>query len=100
MKRDFDTLSQAMNTLREEGFIENFNLKQNCIECRNGAYKIFNDEFEIVEYYRFEGMSDPGDSSILYAISSDKYNLKGQLVNGYGIYSEAATDKMLEKFKI
>lgn len=100
MKRDFDTLSQAMNALREEGYIENFNLKQDCIECRNGAYKIFHDEFEVDEYYRFEGMSDPGDSSILYVISSDKYKLKGQLVNGYGIYSEDATDKMLERFKI
>jgi len=100
MKRDFDTLSQAMNVLRDEGYVEDFNLKQNCLECRNGEYKIFHDEFKVDEYYRFEGMSDPGDSSILYAISSDKYKLKGQLVNGYGIYSESITDKMLDKLKI
>ncbi|WP_268223382.1 phosphoribosylpyrophosphate synthetase [Sinomicrobium oceani] len=100
MNRDFDTLSQAMNVLREEGYVEDFNLKQNCIECRNGEYKIFHDEFEVDEYFRFEGMSDPGDSSILYAISSDKYKLKGQLVNGYGIYSESITDEMLEKIKV
>ncbi|SFW55070.1 hypothetical protein SAMN02927921_02285 [Sinomicrobium oceani] len=100
MNRDFDTLSQAMNALREEGYVEDFNLKQNCIECRNGEYKIFHDEFEVDEYFRFEGMSDPGDSSILYAISSDKYKLKGQLVNGYGIYSESITDEMLEKIKV
>lgn len=100
MKNDFDTLSQAMNTLREEGYVEDFNLKQNCLECRNGEYKVFHDEFKVDEYYRFEGMSDPGDSSILYAISSDKYKLKGQLVNGYGIYSESITDEMLDKLKI
>ncbi|MGS2737933.1 phosphoribosylpyrophosphate synthetase [Sinomicrobium sp. M5D2P17] len=100
MNRDFDTLSQAMNVLREEGYVEDFNLKQNCLECRNGEYKIFHNEFEVDEYFRFEGMSDPGDSSILYAISSDKYKLKGQLVNGYGIYSESITDEMLEKIKV
>ncbi|MGS2762996.1 phosphoribosylpyrophosphate synthetase [Sinomicrobium sp. M5D2P9] len=100
MKRDFDTLSQAMNVLRDEGYVEDFNLKQNCLECRNGEYKVFHDEFKIDEYYRFEGMSDPGDSSILYAISSDKYKLKGQLVNGYGIYSESITDEMLDKLKV
>lgn len=88
MKRDFDTLSQAMNVLRDEGYVEDFNLKQNCLECRNGEYKVFHDEFKVDEYYRFEGMSDPGDSRILYAISSDKHKLKGQLVNGYGIYSD------------
>lgn len=100
MNRDFNTLSQAMNVLRKEGYVEDFNLKQNCLECRNGEYKIFHDEFEVDEYLRFEGMSDPGDSSILYAISSDKYKLKGQLVNGYGIYSESITDEMLEKIKV
>lgn len=100
LNRDFDTLSEAMNVLREEGYSEDFNLKQNCLECRNGAFKIFHDEFEVDEYHRFEGMSDPGDASILYAISSDKYDLKGQLVNGYGIYSEDLTDDMLNKLKI
>lgn len=100
MNRDFDTLSQAMNTLREEGYVEDFNLKRNCIECRNGAYQIFHDEFKVDEYYRFEGMSDPGDASILYAISSDKYKLKGQLVNGYGIYSDSITDEMLVKLRV
>ncbi|MBW8243676.1 phosphoribosylpyrophosphate synthetase [Muricauda oceani] len=100
MNRDFDTLSQAMNVLRDEGYVEDFNLKQNCLECRNGEYKVFHDEFKVDEYYRFEGMSDPGDSSVLYAISSDKYKLKGQLVNGYGIYSESITDEMLNKLKV
>ncbi len=100
MKRNFDTLSQAMSILREEGYVEDFNLKQNCIECRNGEYKIFHDEFKIDEYFRFEEMSDPADSSILYAISSARYKLKGQLINGYGIYSVDITDKMLESLKV
>ena len=98
--RDFETLSQAMNALREEGYVEDFNMKQNCLECRNGEYKVFARDFEIDEYFRFEGMSDPDDNSILYAISSKKYGLKGQLVNGYGIYSEEITDEMLEKLRI
>lgn len=97
--KDFDTLSQAMNALREEGYVEDFNLKQNCLECRNGEYKVFHNEFEIDAFFRFEGMSDPGDESILYAISSKKYQLKGQLVNGYGIYTEAITNEMLDKLK-
>lgn len=100
MRRDFDTLSQAMNALREKGYVEDFNIRHNCIECRNGVFKLFQEDFEIDEYFRFEGMSDPGDSSILYAISSKKYNLKGQLINGYGIYSENITDQLLKKLKI
>lgn len=95
----FDTLVEAINELKKQGYTEDFNLQQNCIECRNGEYTIFQNEFEIDKFFRFEGESNPDDSSILYAISSDKYNLKGILVNGYGIYSEDMADEMVEKLK-
>lgn len=98
--QEIDNLVDGINELRKEGYVEDFNLKQNCIECRNGEYKIFHDEFEIDNFFRFEGDTDPGNSSILYAISSPKYKLKGVLVNGYGIYSEEVTNEMLNKLNI
>lgn len=49
--------------------------------------------------HRFDVDTDPGDQSVLYAISSNKYNLKGVLVNGYGIYTEPISDEMLEKLR-
>lgn len=94
------TLSQTMNELRKEGYVEDFNLQQNCLECRNGQYKIFAEEFKVDKFFRFEGESNPSDSAILYAISSDKHQLKGVLVNAYGIYSESVTDEMLEKLDL
>jgi hypothetical protein len=97
---NYETLTEAINGLKEQGYKEDFNLKQNCIECRNGEYKIFHDEFQIDKYFRFEGQSDPADESILYAISSDKYHLKGILVNGYGISSESITNEMLTKLRM
>lgn len=95
-----NTLSETMNELRKEGYTEDFNLHQNCLECRNGEFKVFADEFKVDKYFRFEGASNPSDAAILYAISSDKKNLKGVLVNAYGIYSEPLTDEMLEKLEI
>jgi hypothetical protein len=94
------TLSGTMNELRKEGYVEDFNLQQNCLECRHGQFKVFADEFKIDKFFRFEGQSNPSDSAILYAISSDKHNLKGVLVNAYGIYSETITDEMLEKLEM
>jgi len=94
------TLSQTMNELRKEGYVEDFNLKQNCLECRNGQYKVFAEEFKVDKFFRFEGESNPSDSAILYAISSDKHQLKGVLVNAYGIYSDPLTDEMLQKLDI
>jgi hypothetical protein len=94
------TLSETMNELRKEGYTEDFNLQQNCLECRNGEFKVFADEFKVDKFFRFEGASNPSDSSILYAISSTSKNVKGVLVNAYGIYSEPVTDEMLEKLDI
>ena len=96
----YSTLSETINALRSQGYTEDFNLRQNCLECRNGAFRVFAGEFKVDQYFRFEGASNPDDEAILYAISSDSNHLKGLLVNGYGIYSEPLTDEMLEQLEI
>lgn len=96
----YSTLLEAINGLKAEGYTEDFNLQQQCIECRSGQYKIFHDEFVVDKFYRFDNSSDAADQSIIYAISSDKYGLKGILINSYGIYSEPVTDEMLNKLRI
>ena len=98
--KQYSNLVEAINGLREEGYVEDFNLQQHCIECRNGQFKIFHDEFVVDKYFRFDVGSDAADQSIIYAISSDKYKLKGILINAYGIYSEPVTDEMLDKLSI
>ena len=90
------TLSEVTNILYERGYTIDFNLKGNCLECSGNLLKVFPGEFIVDKHYRFEGPSDPGDEAIVYAISSEKYNLKGVLVNGYGISSESFTDEMIK----
>ncbi|MFD2035391.1 phosphoribosylpyrophosphate synthetase [Belliella marina] len=98
--KSYDNLIEALTDLNMEGYLEDFNLKQNCIECRNGEYRIFHDEFIIDKFFRFEDEdSSPDNSSILFAISSAKYKLKGILINSFGIYSNDITDEMLNKLK-
>ena len=93
----YETLSEAMKALKTQGYIEDFNLKQNCIECKQGDYKLLHDEFVIDKSFRFDVDEDPSDQSVLYAISSKKHGIKGVLVTGYGIYSDPITNELLEK---
>ncbi|HXH17655.1 MAG TPA: hypothetical protein VNJ07_01125 [Chitinophagales bacterium] len=93
------TLSETLKELKAKGYTEDFNLKADCIDCRSGQLKIFPSDFHIDKYFRFEGQTDPADGAILYAISSEKHNVKGVLVNAYGVYSDALTDEMLTKLK-
>ena len=58
-----------------------------------------NTEFEIDETYRFEGETDPGDEMIVFAISSKKHNIKGVVINAYGVYSDSSTSKIVERLK-
>lgn len=96
----YSTLSGTMNELRKQGYVKDFNLQQNCLECHNGEFKLLDDEFKVDKFFRFEGESNPSDSAILYAISSDSRNVKGLLVNAYGIYSEPLADKMVKKLEM
>jgi hypothetical protein len=96
----YGTLSETMNELRRQGYTEDFNLQQNCLECRNGQFKVFADEFKVDKYYRFEGASNPSDAAILYAISSNDEKVKGLLVNAYGIYSHPITDEMIARLDV
>ena len=98
--KHYSNLIEAINGLRQEGYTEDFNLQQHCLECRNGQYQVFHDEFVVDKYYRFDVSSDAADQSIIYAISSEKHGLKGVLINGYGIYTEPVTNEMLQKLRI
>jgi hypothetical protein len=93
----YDTLLQAIEALRQQGYTEDFNLQANCLDCRDATLQLHPHEFEIDKVFRFYGLSDVDDESILYAISSDKYDVKGILVNGYGVSSDALTEAMVEK---
>ncbi len=93
----YDTVTSAINGLRERGFTEDFNLQENCLICN--AQKFNPVEFAIKEVYRFEGDSDPGDEAVVYGIESNN-GMKGVLVNGYGYQSETMSDRIAKKLRM
>lgn len=93
----YDSPSQAINDLKQRGYTEDFNLKDNCLVCNDKQFK--SEEYEIKEVYRFEGDSDPGDEAIVLGIESTN-GIKGILVNGYGYSSEPMTDEIERKLKM
>ncbi|HLD54592.1 MAG TPA: hemerythrin domain-containing protein [Sediminibacterium sp.] len=98
---NYDTVSEALNDLAKRGFTHDFNIHEDadCLICTNTMTQLSPEEFEIVETYRFEGDTDPADEMIVFAISSIKHNLKGTLLNAYGIYADGATSKIVAKLE-
>jgi len=97
--KTYDTLSNAILDLQKRGYTEDFNLKSDCIECKALDYTMYAEQFEVDEMYRFEGDSNPDDSSILFAISSDTFKLKGLLVDAYGAYATPLNTEMIQKLR-
>lgn len=94
----YDTMIEAIAGLKEKGYTYDFNMLSNGLEGKvEGETMVLSPkQFDIVEVHRFEGMSNPSDNSILYAIESEG-GLKGTLVSAYGVYADAMSSEMIEK---
>jgi hypothetical protein len=67
-----------------------------CVECKKPVFELPANEFVIDEIHRFEGMTDPGDESIVFAISSIRTNVKGLVVNAFGADFGFRSSKLVE----
>ncbi len=94
-----DTLVARLNQLKANGYTFDFNLTAQALEVMHEDGKkitLSPSEFKIVNFYRFEGMSNPSDSSILYVIESES-GLKGTMLSSYGVYADALSNEMIKK---
>lgn len=95
----YDTVSEAVNDLKKRGYTIDFNKEYDCITCSRQVITLQPEEFEIAEFHRFEGDSDPADEAVVYAIESN-HGHKGLLVDGFGPSSETASEAMVEKLAV
>nr|WP_294899848.1 phosphoribosylpyrophosphate synthetase [uncultured Pedobacter sp.] len=95
----YETLSEAMNKLKEKGFNYEFDFKDAHLCCATDNREYGSDELKIVEIHRFEGITDPEDSSILYAVESND-GAKGLVVDAYGMYADAEKTKFMSSVEI
>ncbi|GAB3040646.1 phosphoribosylpyrophosphate synthetase [Spirosoma pulveris] len=94
----YDTVTEALEGLRKQGFTQDYNLKPDHLHCQPDNIELRPADFDVVDVYRFEGATDPGDEMVLYAIEAKNGN-KGTLVDAYGTYAEAVTPEMAEKLR-
>ena|SRR5690554_1073582 len=97
-KQNYDTLSQAINALKDRGFDKDVEIIDES-NIRIGDKKFEDKDIEIKEFHRFEGMSNPADMSIVYAISS-KSGEKGLLADAYGADASVKIAKFLKNVSI
>jgi hypothetical protein len=96
----YDTITEGLADLKARGYTIDFNLAFDRLMCRETGIFLYPSDFEITEFYRFEGDTDPGDENTLYALQSKDGNIKGVLLQAYGVYSEDMDPDLLKKLTI
>lgn len=97
-KEELTTLVKLENRLTSEGFTRNFRVADGRLHTFDSdsekSYGV--EEVRIVNFYRFEGETDPDDMSILYAIECND-GTKGTISNSYGPKADSDVDEFLKE---
>lgn len=90
------TLSQILEKLRLKKMDNEFRLEDGCFTAGKGK-KYNPEDLTIIKTFRFEGESNPSDSSILYIIEA-KDGLIGYSLDAYGVYSNHEDEEGYDNF--
>jgi hypothetical protein len=93
------SLTSCETHVRTLGYTEDFQVDKNGLTTYSNKAKVYQpQEVKIVNFYRFEGVSDPGDNTILYVIETND-GVKGTLTDGYGPYASDDVSKFIVKIE-
>jgi hypothetical protein len=97
-KNNLKTMSEVMNDLEKKGFTHNFRIVGNRMISNETKNAFSPEDVYLIHQYRFEGESNPGDSSILYALSTANGE-KGMVINSYGVDADLNTSDFLDRIE-
>lgn len=81
------SLASCLNRIIKDGYTDDFSIQENLLRSMNTNRSYLAQQVKIVNFFRFEGYSDPTDNSILYVVETEDGN-KGTLIDAYGVYSD------------
>jgi hypothetical protein len=93
------TLMDTMAELARSGFVEHFGVRGDELQSFDSGRTFAADQVVIREYHRFEGVSDPDDMAIVYAIEGEG-GARGTLVDAFGAYSDPTVTAFVDRVAI
>lgn len=90
------TLVETLNDLKRQGYKSDFFVEGTHLRSSISGNMYTPQDIQIVESYRFEGESNPADSSIMYVIEA-KTGEKGTIINTYGAKFDEQIDQYIKE---
>ena len=87
--------ADALEALRTRGFTASFVPGDGTLHLTGGTRAYRPDELAVRAYQRFEGVSDPDDMSIVYAIET-RDGVRGTLVDAFGVYASPTVTAVMD----
>ena len=92
------SLANCLNKIIADGYTETFRVTEAGLQALSNENIYCPGQVTVVNFFRFEGSSDPDDSAILYVIeTSDGSN--GTLIDAYGIYNDTRTTSFFQQIE-
>jgi len=82
-----NTLTSLVNKVVKDGYTDSFKVTREGLLSQAKSKYYRPAEVKVINFYRFEGESDPADMSILYVIETAD-GLKGTLIDAFGPYAD------------
>lgn len=80
--------TSCLEKIQQKGYTEQFRAEGSTLYCFDNQTAYRPDDVSVINFYRFEGISDPDDMSIIYVIETTD-GQKGTLIDAFGIYADA-----------
>ena len=93
---EMKTMVSMLDHLIVKGYTEDYKVNNLGLLALKQSKVYQPDQVKIANFYRFEGLSDPADESILYAIETDDGG-KGTLVDSFGPESDPQVETFIKK---
>lgn len=91
-----NTMTEVVNKVVKMGYVDNFKVTPRGLYSLAKSRYYRPEQVKIINFYRFEGQSDPSDNSILYVIETAD-GLKGTLTDAYGAYADASVNTFIKE---
>ena len=88
------TVAGALEQFRDRGYRQGMTIRAGQLRVDGTERTYRPDEVVVRDYWRFEGVSDPGDESVVYAIETSD-GAKGTLVDAYNAYADPSIGEFL-----
>lgn len=96
-KVELTSMTRVLTKVKKEGYkLDFFVTKDGKLSTMDGKQQFLPEQVRIVNFYRFEGETNPGDMEILYVLDTDT-GAQGTISDAYGPYSDSQVEDFMKQ---